>query len=157
MPFTITIDQLDKYDTYENIKIALKNDTEEHLGGGLASIIFDKSLTILRIDVDKDYRNQGYGSRLMLALCQKAFSDNVQHGAPSFTTELLPVYLIADEGESPGLRTYYEKMGFTQDEQQENDRPDQYSMTGKLGSVITNLQIILAAKYSNNAIRVNIE
>lgn len=157
MPFTITIGQLDKYNSYESIRLVLKNDKEYEIGGGLASFSFNGSLNILRVDVDKDYRNRGYGFRLMLSLCQRAFSDNIKEGNSSASTEQLKVHLVADEGETAGLRKYYQKMGFTEDEEQENDRPDQYSMTGTLGSVITNLQIILAAKYTQYPVFVKVE
>ncbi|MBI4853785.1 MAG: GNAT family N-acetyltransferase [Acidobacteria bacterium] len=157
MPFTITIEEFNEYSSYEDIKLVLQNDKNEEIGSGLANFSFDKSLNILRVDVDEDYRNRGYGFRLMLSLCQRAFSDNIKKGASSFVTEVLPVHLVADEGESAGLRKYYEKMGFIEDEEQENDRPDQYSMTGILGPVITNLQIILAAKYTSYPVIVKLK
>ncbi len=157
MPFTITLEKLNKGHTFEDIALVLKNDIASEIGSSSANLIFNESLTILRVDVDEDYRNRGYGFRLMLSLCQRAFSDNIKEGNSSFATEWLKVHLVADEGETANLRKYYQRVGFTEDEEQENDRPDQYSMTGSLGSVITNLQIILAAKYTGYPVSVKVE
>jgi GNAT superfamily N-acetyltransferase len=131
---TITTEIVEKSEAFKTKKLecsVVKNGKE--IGTGSAMVDDpEQELAIFRIDVDDEYRGRGYGYAQLLAFCDRAGKEGLGGGAR--------VTLVADEGETEGLRQYYGKVGFKVDDVQENDRPDQFSMTGKLAFVTTSLK-----------------
>jgi GNAT superfamily N-acetyltransferase len=108
----------------------------EEIGWGLAMI--DQSaweLLLLRLDVLRQYRRQGYGFAQVLALLQRARTAGLPDTAR--------VRLIADEAETPQLRRYFVRIGFSRAEDQEDEGPEQYAMSASFELLLLHLQLEL--------------
>jgi predicted GNAT family acetyltransferase len=94
------------------------------------------SLTIQRVDVKSAYEGRGFGTKLMLNICEEALH---------YLNGDAEVQLVADgedhNGDPRDLRPYYSTRGFTWDKEEKNDKPTQYTMKGKLGAVIAALKL----------------
>jgi len=113
--------------------------------GQATGLLDGDNLHVYRVDVASPQRGNGYSLALMQALLQRA----IQHDAKLEGV----VNLIADEGESAGLRAYYGKMGFVMDQEYgATDKPTQHPMKASIGPVISNLQIWRAARYQQKPV-----
>ena len=113
---------------------------------GSASGTLDGSdLRIHRVDVFEEYRQRGFGLALMQALLQAAMHRGAQAAGS--------VFLIADESESAGLRSYYRRMGFEDDpDHGATDDPLQYPMKARVSAAIDNIKVWHATKYSRDPV-----
>ncbi len=108
----------------------------EEVGWGIAMLApCDAELHLFRLDVVKQHRGKGYGFAQVFAILQRALS----LGLPGTTR----IRAIADEAETPQLRRYCARIGFSEEEFQEGQDPEQYSMSASLELILLHLRMEL--------------